>query len=907
MANQKLQQLVVPGGTDIYDIDAKYIKGYAPDTYVHNNMKEAYLTWGGKHFSGSYGPIDAAMIQELGPNRLAFAGIAGITLEYSLDGIGWSTLSNDTLKKQLFSTNGSFYIGNSSSTFTDKSNYQCRITLRTSSGYGNIYTVLNKFAIYVSTGGSTGCWCTIQGRTEADRAAGTSTWTTFANKVSISGWSGWNIINTTSITTHGNSDSHYAELRFIFGVSSHSALSLYQGLAIQRIMGFGGVGWTTPSNMAKNGHMYSYDYDQNVTFPGNVYVASGKKFIGDLQGNADTATKVATTYATADDTAYELLAAPKNSDAHDSVYKNANIKIIPLAESFQDPASGKIFDSGPKVLIGSNTLSNCWTDYTDGGGSWEFDSWSTAGTGHLEVTGNLIVGGGSDEYGIFPAQHNYSTIGDPDHYWYQIYANQFYEGGSLLSNKYQAKGTANSTNSTSKLYLVGATTQNASGATYSNSKCYASGGYLYSNGSKVLTSQTTAYNYIGAADTASNAETTNGSTYLKLYEGGTKRSQFKIEGSGATTVSSATNGDITINSTDRYHTTGSWSGLTYTATANGGAGALAFTIPTGTTSTTVATGNHTHTASLATDTGTSAITLAHGSKYKLTAGGSSVIFTMPASGNTDYKASSYNTSSKIFLIGATSQGSSTSTGMTTYSHDTAYVGTDGCLYSNSTKVSTEGHTHSYLPLSGGTMTGNITFNQNAAIRFTNTDSSGTDYTDYSMIQFFSGDANGCGILIGGGGYVGIGSGESATAVKNALSAAGGTEELHLSSDGPIYLHSNCQTVANRKTITIDNTGNVSAVSFTATSDRRLKENIESYVCDKNILDLDVKKFDFINGAKNQIGCIAQDLQEICPELVNEGEDGYLSIHESKLVYLLLQELKKQNKRINDLESMLNKE
>jgi hypothetical protein len=49
----------------------------------------------------------------------------------------------------------------------------------------------------------------------------------------------------------------------------------------------------------------------------------------------------------------------------------------------------------------------------------------------------------------------------------------------------------------------------------------------------------------------------------------------------------------------------------------------------GTTSTTAAAGNHTHTASLATDTGTSAITLASAGKYKLTAGGSSVIFTMP--------------------------------------------------------------------------------------------------------------------------------------------------------------------------------------------------------------------------------------------------------------------------------------
>jgi hypothetical protein len=41
-----------------------------------------------------------------------------------------------------------------------------------------------------------------------------------------------------------------------------------------------------------------------------------------------------------------------------------------------------------------------------------------------------------------------------------------------------------------------------------------------------------------------------------------------------------------------------------------------------------------------------------------------------------------NTSSKIYLVGATSQ----STNPVTYTHDTAYVGTDGCLYSGKKKV-----------------------------------------------------------------------------------------------------------------------------------------------------------------------------------------------------------------------------
>ena len=53
--------------------------------------------------------------------------------------------------------------------------------------------------------------------------------------------------------------------------------------------------------------------------------------------------------------------------------------------------------------------------------------------------------------------------------------------------------------------------------------------------------------------------------------------------------------------------------------------------------------------------------------------------------DTKNTAGSSDTSNKIFLVGATSQAANPQT----YSHDTAYVGTDGCLYSNSQKVLTE--------------------------------------------------------------------------------------------------------------------------------------------------------------------------------------------------------------------------
>ena len=97
---------------------------------------------------------------------------------------------------------------------------------------------------------------------------------------------------------------------------------------------------------------------------------------------------------------------------------------------------------------------------------------------------------------------------------------------------------------------------------------------------------------------------------------------------------------------------------------------------------------------------------------------------------------------------------------------------------------------------------------------------------------------------------------------------------------------------------------VYATYFYGTSDRRLKKNIKDYKPKNSILDLPVVEFDFKDSGKHQIGCIAQDLQKLFPELVETRDDGYLTIEENKLVYLLLLEIKKLNQRINILETNL---
>lgn len=79
------------------------------------------------------------------------------------------------------------------------------------------------------------------------------------------------------------------------------------------------------------------------------------------------------------------------------------------------------------------------------------------------------------------------------------------------------------------------------------------------------------------------------------------------------------------------------------------------------------------------------------------------------------------------------------------------------------------------------------------------------------------------------------------------------------------------------------------VAGAAASDIRLKENIRKL---DTVDGINIYKFDFIDGAKDQVGVIAQEMQEKCPECVIDGE--YLSVDYSKLpqaVQARIEELK----------------
>lgn len=171
--------------------------------------------------------------------------------------------------------------------------------------------------------------------------------------------------------------------------------------------------------------------------------------------------------------------------------------------------------SGTKVgtitINGTNTDLYCQTNTND-------DTKNTTGT--TEKASTKLYLAGAESQGANPQTYSNSKcyIGTDD---------CLYSNGTkvLTSHDGDTKNTAGADNTTSKIFLVGPTAQtssNGNARTYSNSGCYASGGYLYSNSKQVITGATAAagsnINVVGTPSVT--ASVTNGNAtftfdYLK--------------------------------------------------------------------------------------------------------------------------------------------------------------------------------------------------------------------------------------------------------------------------------------------------------------------------------------------------------------------------------------------------------
>lgn len=111
------------------------------------------------------------------------------------------------------------------------------------------------------------------------------------------------------------------------------------------------------------------------------------------------------------------------------------------------------------------------------------------------------------------------------------------------------------------------------------------------------------------------------------------------------------------------------------------------------------------------------------------------------------------------------------------------------------------------------------------------------------------------------------------------------------------------TVGGNTAVTGQITATGDVIAFLS-SDKRLKDDLNKISNSKEILD-NISGYSFTWNEKSDrngkdLGVIAQDVQEVLPEIVNERDNGYLAVDYVKLIPVLIEEVKRLNKEIEAL-------
>ena len=222
--------------------------------------------------ANSINAYDRTYLDIINANRTKFFPPDKVVVERSTDsGSTWTTLSTSDFSNEnrgnLMSDVGTgLNIGVGNAALTQ----QLRVTLQfPGTAY---YCSLDRAFLRFSNSGHA-CSVTI----EASTYGAQSTYTTLASNQTVAGWSGNNMVKFSERSAWGtNNSNHLYNIRFIFKYTSiNSSYPTNQG-SIQKIDMFGQNFWGTSNSPQHYGHLYSWDYLKNVTFPAKVITGTAE-------------------------------------------------------------------------------------------------------------------------------------------------------------------------------------------------------------------------------------------------------------------------------------------------------------------------------------------------------------------------------------------------------------------------------------------------------------------------------------------------------------------------------------------------------------------------------------------------------------------------------------------------------
>ena len=101
-------------------------------------------------------------------------------------------------------------------------------------------------------------------------------------------------------------------------------------------------------------------------------------------------------------------------------------------------------------------------------------------------------------------------------------------------------------------------------------------------------------------------------------------------------------------------------------------------------------------------------------------------------------------------------------------------------------------------------------------------------------------------------------------------------------------------------------GDVNAPNFNSTSDATLKTNVETLTGSLDaVKSLRGVSFDWLENGGSEVGVIAQEVEDVLPDVVNTNEDGIKSVKYGNIVAVLIEAMKEQQAQIDELKTQLN--